>query len=381
MTPEGLGAMTTIIDWLMKRPDSADFREPLDWRGLGLNDYPKVIEKPMDLGTVKQNIKRYRTIHHCADDIRLIWSNCKKYNGEGSVYYSLADSLSKTFEEYFDVARYGPCIKTEKRGRDADQSEEASKKMRKSINDVAADLVCPITQELPSDPVMAEDGKIYERNAILEWFSEKGARITSPSTNARMGTRLLPAVQTRNTIRTLIESGAIEGELAAAWQKKLADEKEVKAMRAKAEGGDGYAMFRLGNWYYFGMNGLAKDDVQARMWYHRSAAARDPNGMAAFGAFLLLGEGGPKNTSLGLVYITDAAHLGSEFGAYLLGDAFVHGKHGLSEGRVLPPSTAKVQARFWLKKIVDGECKFNNLTDEARDEASIWLRRMDAGVR
>ncbi len=200
MTPEGLGAMTTIIDWLIKRPDSADFRAPLDWQGLGLNDYPKVIEKPMDLATVKQNLnlKRYRTIHNCADDIRLIWSNCKKYNGEGSVYYSLADSLSKIFEEYFDVARYGPCIKTEKRGRDADQSEEASKKMRKSINDVAADLVCPITQELPIDPVMAEDGKIYERNAILEWFSEKGPRITSPSTNARMGTRLLPAVQTRN---------------------------------------------------------------------------------------------------------------------------------------------------------------------------------------
>ena len=45
--------------------------------------------------------------------------------------------------------------------------------MRKSINDVAADLVCPITQELPFDPVMAEDGKIYERNAIVEWFSRE----------------------------------------------------------------------------------------------------------------------------------------------------------------------------------------------------------------
>ena len=216
MTPEGEAAMATIIDWLMKRPDSADFREPLDWRGLGLNDYMKVIAKPMDLGTVKQNLnlKRYRTIHSCADDIRLIWSNCKKYNGEGSVYYSLADSLSKIFEEYFDVVRYGgPCIKTEKRGRDLLKTEEASKKMRKSINDVAADLVCPITQELPFDPVMAEDGKIYERNAIVEWL---GRERTSPVTRARMGTRIIAAVQTKNTIDTLIKSGAIEGELAMA---------------------------------------------------------------------------------------------------------------------------------------------------------------------
>ena len=54
-----------------------------------------------------------------------------------------------------------------KRPSDAiDLSAEASpqeKKMRASINDVAADLLCPITQELPFDPVMAKDGKIYER--------------------------------------------------------------------------------------------------------------------------------------------------------------------------------------------------------------------------
>ena len=47
------------------------------------------------------------------------------------------------------------------------------KKMRASINDVAADLLCPITQELPFDPVIAKDGKIYERTAILEWFRKK----------------------------------------------------------------------------------------------------------------------------------------------------------------------------------------------------------------
>ena len=61
-----------------------------------------------------------------------------------------------------------------KRSGDAiDFTEDTSpqeKKMRASINDVAADLRCPITQELPVDPVIAKDGKIYEREAILEWF-------------------------------------------------------------------------------------------------------------------------------------------------------------------------------------------------------------------
>ena len=366
MKPEGEAAMTTIIDMLMKRPDSADFREPLDWRGMGLKDYPKVIEKPMDLGTVKQNIKSYRTIHHCADDIRLIWSNCKKYNGEGSVYYSLADSLSKTFEEYFDVARYGPCIKTEKRGRDADQSEEASKKMRKSINDVAADLVCPITQELPIDPVIAEDGKIYERNAIVEWL---GREQTSPVTRARMGVRLPPAIQTRNTIETLIKSGAIEGELAMAWQAKLVDEELVKETRAEAEGGDGDSMCCLGVWYNFGLNGLAKDFEQARAWFERSAATRDPRGLSYFGRCLLRGTGGPQNNALGLVYFTDAAHLGSNHAAFKLGEAFFKGEYGLPKDRV--------QARFWLKKALDDECEVKHLSDKGISRAKKWLRALN----
>ena len=64
-----------------------------------------------------------------------------------------------------------------KRSSDAiDLTEEASpqeKKMRASINNVAADLRCPITQELPIDPVMAKDGKIYERTAILKWFRKR----------------------------------------------------------------------------------------------------------------------------------------------------------------------------------------------------------------
>ena len=268
--------------------------------------------------------------------------------------------------------------KARKRPGDAiDLTEEGAspqeKKMRASINAVAADLLCPITQELPFDPVIAKDGKIYERNAILEWFRKKDGEATSPSTGKVIGTELLPAVQVRNTIESLIKSGAIEGEAAKAWQKKLKQETRVKETRAKAEGGDGYAMFVLGAWYQHGERGLAEDLEQARTWFHRSAAARDPYGMASFGECLLLGEGGPTNTSLGLIYITDAAHLGSDLGAYLLGDAFIHGRYGLSEGRVLSPSTAKVQARFWLKKVVDGECKFKHLSDENLATATRWL--------
>ena len=138
----GMHEMGKIVNTLMQMPDSVDFREPVDWRGLGLDDYPRVIAKPMDLGTVKQTIERqgYNSPNDCAADIRLIWSNCKRYNGEGSDFYDLADRLSKQFEELFSKAK----AEAKKRDRDAAAAvEEAwraaqAKKMRKSINDVAA---------------------------------------------------------------------------------------------------------------------------------------------------------------------------------------------------------------------------------------------------
>ena len=260
-----------------------------------------------------------------------------------------------------------------KRPADAiDLTEEGAsqeKKMRASINDVAADLRCPITQELPFDPVMAKDGKIYEREAILKWFRQKDGDATSPSTGKVIDTELVPAVQVRNTIGELIKSGAIEGEIAEAWTKKLEIEKKVKELRAKAEGGDGNAMYNLGLWYEGGSNGLPKDDVQARTWHERSTAARDPMGMARFGEFLLAGRGGSDNRPLGLVIVTEAATLGSDLAAWRLGESFLIGDDGL------PKDPAR--ARYWLKKAADSECEHEQLNESGKAIAARLLRELD----
>eukprot|EP01082_Thalassiosira_pseudonana_P000313 g98.t1 g98 contig1:234712-236149(-) len=44
------------------------------------------------------------------------------------------------------------------------------------------ELVCPITQELVKDPVVAQDGHTYERSSLLTWFSM--GRTRSPVTNS-----------------------------------------------------------------------------------------------------------------------------------------------------------------------------------------------------
>ncbi len=54
---------------------------------MGLADYFDIIKSPMDLGTVKKNLKanKYKFVEEFLADIELIWDNCKAYNAEGSV--------------------------------------------------------------------------------------------------------------------------------------------------------------------------------------------------------------------------------------------------------------------------------------------------------
>ena len=244
-----------------------------------------------------------------------------------------------------------------------DEADANAEKKQKTLTTIAKEVICPITHELPIKPVTAEDGKIYEEKAIREWFSKKDGDPTSPSTGAVIGTKLFPAPQARNIIEELVKSGDIDDELATAWKEKLEQEKVVKEWRAKAEGGDGYAMLRLG------ARDAGEDDVQSRAWFERSAATRNPPGMAMFGECLLRGIGGPEDHVFGIMNATEAAHLGSNLGAYRLGWAFFEGGHGLSKD--------PVRARYWLKKVVDGEYEYKHLPDKAIAEAANWLRELD----
>jgi len=104
---EGLRRMSKLVNFLLARADCGPFREPVDWRGLELYDYPKIIKKMMDLGTVKRKLERnqYKNASECADDIRLIWKNCKTYNADGSDYYLLAETFSRRFEDRYKKIR------------------------------------------------------------------------------------------------------------------------------------------------------------------------------------------------------------------------------------------------------------------------------------
>lgn len=113
------------------------------------------------------------------------------------------------------------------------------RKSKKAKKDAGSDvgramveqLQCPITSEFPVCPVVAQDGRVYERDAIERWLSSKA---TSPVTNAAMGTSLVDSTQTRTLILTAIEGGSIDDDSAAVWHlesaKAIADGKLTGAL-------------------------------------------------------------------------------------------------------------------------------------------------------
>mmetsp|Transcript_49382 Transcript_49382/g.56883 ORF Transcript_49382/g.56883 Transcript_49382/m.56883 type:complete len:232 (+) Transcript_49382:31-726(+) len=89
--------LNSLLQALYDNADSEVFRNPVDVKGLGLKDYLDIIKTPMDLGTVKKNLKanKYKTVEECLDDIQLVWDNCKRYNAEGSWIWKVAEKLEK----------------------------------------------------------------------------------------------------------------------------------------------------------------------------------------------------------------------------------------------------------------------------------------------
>ena len=68
--------------------------------------------------------------------------------------------------------------------------------------------------------------------------------------------------------------------------------------------------------------------------------------------------------------MTEAATLGSDLGAFRLGESFSDGQHGL------PKDPAR--ARYWLKKAADSECRHEHLSESGKATAARLLRELDA---
>ena len=87
--------MEKLLSDLQGNSLSFAFRQPVSKDDVA--DYYDVIKEPMDLSTMEQKLEaeQYQTPEDFVKDARLIYDNCRKYNGETTSYAKMANKLEK----------------------------------------------------------------------------------------------------------------------------------------------------------------------------------------------------------------------------------------------------------------------------------------------
>jgi hypothetical protein len=115
-----------------------------------------------------------------------------------------------------------------------DEKEEDSKMPAVAVES----YLCPITLELPWDPVTASDGRVYERTAILEYIKSQrknGKEVRSPLTNLPMTQKLIPNPTFRSMVEELVSKGVLVGEEAEAFRRKVSSVDKIEKCRRLSE--------------------------------------------------------------------------------------------------------------------------------------------------
>ena len=220
--------------------------------------------------------------------------------------------------------------------------ENENKRQKMAIDSIIKEYLCPLSLELPVEPVTAEDGRVYNRAHIakhIENADDEYKNLRSPVTNEKMGPKLVSAVQVQNMIRALVKNGTVDDD------NSLGQWNEVDDLRTKAIDGDLEAMSKLSTWYYYGTNGLVQSCELAYSWAVKAADLGNNRAKVSVGLMLYEGEGIERNPAEGALYLGLAVAMGEPRGALYLAQFYF-------EGDSYPGGFAKdnTKARQWLNK-------------------------------
>jgi hypothetical protein len=161
-----------------QQEEAYEFRQPVDFKRLGLDDYPLIIKHPMDLSTVKKKLKptpKYHDLSEVVADLMLIWQNCKTYNSPDSVMFTQiivmqAIAMEKHMKRFCKQLKIPRDIRLpSKRERDEEndleesgevtfeEKWELSEQVRKLSHKALIDVVELVRKECP--PALEEEDK------------------------------------------------------------------------------------------------------------------------------------------------------------------------------------------------------------------------------
>lgn len=159
-----------ILDEVSKLAEAEPFAEPVNWKELGLFDYPKIIKRPMDLATIRDKALqgKFSDGWDFAEDMRLVWENAKTYNRPGSGIYLVAEQLQDHWEKKFkNIPKRGT-----KRRHSETQSLEDSEELRfrftELIKKLNSDQIGTIVDIIEKNCPKALHEEDYEEDLEIE---------------------------------------------------------------------------------------------------------------------------------------------------------------------------------------------------------------------
>uniref|UniRef100_A0A672NBD7 Protein polybromo-1 n=1 Tax=Sinocyclocheilus grahami TaxID=75366 RepID=A0A672NBD7_SINGR len=131
----------------------------------GYPDYYQIIQDPMDLRTIENNIRteRYNNEEALMDDIKLMFRNARHYNEEGSQVYNDANILEKMVKD-----------KQKELGPPPEEDEMGSPKLKLRRSGVAASPKKARTQTTPLQQKLTD---LYE--AVTNFTDNRGRRLST----------------------------------------------------------------------------------------------------------------------------------------------------------------------------------------------------------
>ena len=192
--------------------------------------------------------------------------------------------------------------------------------------------------------------------------------VPSPVTKNLIGKKLLPAIRHQNTILNLVDSGVIEGELAAKWKKKVIEKTHMYELLEKAQEGDCKAMYRVSYRYYLGSGAFPQDFYEAFQWAQRAHQKGFVVATCLMATMLLDGQGVHQNVQEGMMYLGIAAARGSDSACRRLGYAMADGLYGLP--------VKKDEAIYWLRLSLSDKCKYKTNNSRGKAHAKLKLKSL-----
>ena len=141
--------------------------------------------------TINSDIKVEQLMYDLKDLLKSAAEEKKRLESDDSVSVDVDET--EVIAHVTSRARYllTECKDVAKKAKKAQQEKEKIQSTdQQYMDDTSEDFICPITQEIMDDPVIAVDGHTYDRIAIEEWFTHKRV---SPKTNVQLDSiALLP---------------------------------------------------------------------------------------------------------------------------------------------------------------------------------------------